>query len=243
MPLVEPPPRRRIRRWLAFAIVLGLALGCYAARRPLLLAVGDWLDVGSPPTRVDYIVSLPGNYNSRPFVAAAWVRAGLARQAWVLRTESLPADSPDPYDIGDYGITLRTLRRFGLTEQQIETLDGQTASTSDDVRLIAERLRREPRATVAIVTNDFHTRRARWTVSRAFADLPNRFIMVSTPTDWYGPDNWWQVREGAVAYLSEYLKLAGYWVAYGAGKWWLALLGGASAVALWRRRAARRTLA
>lgn len=236
MTSAEPTSVSRRRRLIVMLLAVALSLGAgYAYRTPLLSAVGHWLDVGSEPTSVDCIVTLPGEFNTRPFVAAAWMQAGLARQAWVLKSQYVDPTSTDPYDVGDGGISHLVLKKFGVSEDQIVVLEGRTVSTRDDAELIASRLKTDPRLTLAVVTSDFHTRRTRWVMSRVFADLPNRFIMVSAPTDMYGPDNWWQSQAGVTVYTSEYVKLLAYWGWYGAGKWWAAGACVLMAWCVWRR--------
>jgi uncharacterized SAM-binding protein YcdF (DUF218 family) len=72
------------------------------------------------------------------------------------------------------------------------------------------------------VTNDFHSRRARFVFREVIGDRANTLIVVSAPVDRFGPTDWWRSKEGMKIYLAEYLKLAYYVCRYGSGIAWLA---------------------
>lgn len=77
-------PRNRLMLWVRRLLVAGglmVVLACVHA--PVLHGAARWLDVGQKPVAVDYVVVLPGELNTRPFVAAALVNAGLARRVIV----------------------------------------------------------------------------------------------------------------------------------------------------------------
>ena len=92
-----------------------------------------------------------------------------------------------------------------------------------------------------MVTNDYHTRRARWIFNQVLGELTPQVSLVSIPCDEFPADRWWQYPAGAKAVVSEYLKLAFYVFRYGSGVYWV--LAGTASVAggwWWRRiRAAR----
>ena len=99
--------RRRRWRWLATGAVVIVAL--YAARGPLLSGLGRWLDVGARPTAADCAVLLPGEPNTRPFVAAALYRAGLVRQI-ILPRHLRRAVDQEGLRLADDEVVTRVLR-------------------------------------------------------------------------------------------------------------------------------------
>lgn len=71
---------RRLRRYLLVLVAATVALaGASWARGYLLPTLARWLDVGVAPQPADYLFVLPGGEDTRPFVAAALVKAGYAR--------------------------------------------------------------------------------------------------------------------------------------------------------------------
>jgi uncharacterized SAM-binding protein YcdF (DUF218 family) len=71
-------------------------------------------------------------------------------------------------------------------------------------------LQAEPGTTVAVVTSDFHTRRARAIFRRVLGERMERVHFVAAPTDGFGASDWWECEEGTITYLNEYAKLAFY---------------------------------
>src|SRR5438128_1901034 len=110
--------RSRLRGWLLAAAV-GLIL--YASRAHLLPPVARFLNVADPPQAVDYVMILGGDYETRPFVAAAWVRAGLAQQVLVPHVH-LSLDAQEGLIPHEQEILRRVLLACGLADQDIRLL-------------------------------------------------------------------------------------------------------------------------
>ena len=72
------------RRVVSGIVVLGVVLVVlWTVRAGPLRAMADFLDVGEHPRQSQYVMVLNGDENTRPFVAAALIKAGIARQALV----------------------------------------------------------------------------------------------------------------------------------------------------------------
>ena len=95
----------------------------------------------------------------------------------------------------------------GVPDDAIRILPGQCESTSDEARCLAQFLADKPHAIVAVVTTDYHTRRARWLFKRELGDGMANVFFVGVPTDGFTPDNWWCYEEGWTTYLHEYVKI------------------------------------
>ncbi len=228
--------KRRRLFWFSMAGVLLALAGLWTGRGWLLPPLAGWLDVGEPPQRVEYVMVLPGSADTRPFVAAAWVRAGLAQRVLIPTTVSSP-DVDDGVAPSSDEIIRRVLAARGVPAERIVTLPGQSNSTWNDAQALGRFLRSAPPDTrVAVVTNDYHTRRARWSFRRAVPEFRDQIRFVSAPTDSYDPAQWWRCREGFMAITSEYVKL----LIYAAGDPTVlavsAVLLVACVLLVWRRR-------
>jgi uncharacterized SAM-binding protein YcdF (DUF218 family) len=190
-------------------VLVGLT-GVWAARGWLLPPLAAWLDVGERPQRVDYVMVLPGDANSRPFVAAAWIRAGLADRVLVPVTVSSP-DVDDGISLSSDELLRRVLAARGVPKERITVLPGQSDSTWNDAQSLGRFLQSAaPGTRVAVVTSDYHTRRARWSFRRAVPEFRHQIRFVSAPTDRYDPTQWWRCHAGFMAITSEYVKFAIY---------------------------------
>lgn len=196
------------RRWrLGCGVLLALLVGLYLGHPWLLAGAARFLDVSEPPQPTDYVLVLGGGSDTRPFVAAALVNRGLARQVLVPRVkpyaEVEQGDRPS-----EETITCGVLRARGVPEDAIILLDGACASTRDEAAALARFLDGQPGMTVAVVTTDYHTRRARAIFRKVLGERAAGLHFVAAPSDGYDAGNWWRFEDGFVAYSNEYVKLA-----------------------------------
>ena len=159
-------------RWAGLSLVLvclaGLVLWARADR--VLPAAGHWLDVGSPPQRVDAVFILPGDQQVRPFVAATLIKKGYADLA--LFPKNRPsAETAASGRIPAEEVIRRVLEHRGLDAGQMQLLAGDTISTEDDLRALGRYLHEHPQARVAVVTSHYHTRRTRLLTRRLLGEL------------------------------------------------------------------------
>jgi len=206
---------------------LGVAVVLAALAAVALLGAGRVMVVADPlPPRADAIVILAGSVPDRTLEAADLYRARLAPRVVVTR-ERLPRGQaalrargvrlPE----GDE-LTVRALHELGVPPGAIVVLRRRAASTESEARTIARwacahRLRR-----FIVVTSRAHSRRARLILRQALgagialAMRPSRY-------DAFAPARWWHVRRDAKLILSEYEKLANYWLTE---SWRIAPCGG-----------------
>jgi uncharacterized SAM-binding protein YcdF (DUF218 family) len=230
----------RRRRFLV-ALLLGAVVlaSCWAVHPCLLRAAADWLDVGQQPRPADYVMVLNGGEDTRPFAAAALVKAGWARRALVAEVAPTPEvidGIVPPY----HEINRQVLLKRGVPAADVSILPGAAAATYDEAVALAAFLQNRPDARVLVVTNDCHTRRSRWVFARVLADRAGQVSFVSAPTDEFPMDRWWQSQIGFQSIATEFPKLAFYAATYGCLGYWLAACGALALVAGWIRRRERR---
>jgi uncharacterized SAM-binding protein YcdF (DUF218 family) len=219
----------------------------YAARRPLLVAACRWLDVGRGPRPADYVMVLGGGVTTRPFAAALLVKRHLAREVLVPRqwndAEAVHWTVPPEQEL-----TRQVLLRRGVPASRIHLIGEGVVSTFDEALALAGFLRTRPSARVMVVTDDFHTRRARWALARVVEHPADRLTIIAIAGDDFTPENWWRTSAGRLQVTGEYWKLLYYQFRYGDGVVWLlvaglALAGSCYGRSLLRRRRAKARLA
>jgi uncharacterized SAM-binding protein YcdF (DUF218 family) len=200
------------RRFWILLLVAGLLTGLYLTRAAVLPAVASWLDVGQPPQRADAIMLLTGDVETRPFAAAVLWKAGWAPRVLVTMVASRPEKEFVP---PEHELNLRVLRACGVPAEDIVLLQGQAVSTRDEAQALAEHLAAAPGQRLLVVTNGYHTRRARWILNRLLGSRAARITLISVRPDEFPPETWWQDEKGFSVILGEYLKLGFYGLRYG----------------------------
>lgn len=203
---------QRVRRLLLLGLVLALLL-LYVARERVLYSAAHFLDVSETPAGTDYVMVLGGHVQTRPFVAAALLKAGLAHKALVATIlcsgDDLGGTLPPEQDV------IRTvLVHQGVSPGAVIILPNGCASTFDEARALAEFLESQPTASVTVVTSSQHTRRTRWIFRRVLGPRAAQVHFLGVPLDGFDETNWWHFEAGVCTYLSEYAKLAFYLVRY-----------------------------
>jgi uncharacterized SAM-binding protein YcdF (DUF218 family) len=196
---------------LALAAVL---LGLYVGRHRVLPALARFLDVSEPAQATDYVMVLGGDLETRPFAAAAFLRAGLARKALMANIQP-SVDSLDGIVASEQDLIRAVLVRQGVAPDAIGRLPGKECrSTFDEACALAEFLAAEPDSSVTVVTSSYHTRRVRMIFRKVLGERAVRVHFRGVPSDGFNENNWWHFEGGLLAYLNEYLKLAFYLVRY-----------------------------
>jgi len=94
----------------------------------------------------------------------------------------------------------------------IELLCSQrwVAGTWAEAILLCERIRAEGYREIVIVTDAFHTRRARWTFRNVVGDENVSFTCAATPFSLRLVDIWWRSEYALVQVFIEYIKFIHY---------------------------------
>lgn len=200
--------------YILAAAVLALIV-LYSARRRVLRTTARLLVVNDAAASCDAIVLLNGNISTRAYRAAELHRRTgapilMARLADTeeVRIGVLP-------NITDATRDLLLHRGAPADSVRVVSSDRWIAGTWAEAMLLAERIRAAGWREVAIVTDAFHTRRARWTFRTAMAGEPVVFTCAATPFSLGLIDRWWRSEYGVVQVIIEYIKLIYYRFAYG----------------------------
>jgi uncharacterized SAM-binding protein YcdF (DUF218 family) len=198
---------------LFFIVLLGvLILSAWASARGLIVRVPG-------AERADAIAVLSGSevYRERDEYAAELFKAG--RAARVVLTND---DEPGGWSQERQRTMLfveraqEALTRAGVPPQSIEVAPGSVASTYDEAATLAAYARARGWRSVIVVTSGYHSRRAWWTLRRAFAGSGVRVGLepvtagAQSPSPW----TWWASAAGWRMVAGEYVKLVYYRLHY-----------------------------
>ena len=230
----------RSRRWVVIAVLAGMLCAVvFGLRERIFPGIGSYLDVGRRPRITEFVMVLPGDLKTRPFVAAGMVRHGLAKEVIIPTSVSSPLEQDNIIPSHDEAVR-QILNLRGVSNAQITLLEVESGSTWNDAESLREFLVDHQGAEVAIVSSDYHTRRVRWVFRRVLKQHFASVYFVSAPTDYIPPRHWWKSELGLRTYLAEYSKLLLYWARYGEPIFWTLVIGAGVVAVLVPRRSLRR---
>ncbi len=192
----------------ATVLVLLLSLGWWY-RAALLQGVARLWVISDEPVQADAIVILGGGLNTRPPAAAQLYHAGWSKQVLLMQPQRTKV-----VKLGlerDYGLLTRELLQAeNVPENVITIADPEVTSTFDEAKALKIWVTQHQAKRLLVVTDLFHTRRARWILNRQLKDTGVEVRMVAVPTLTYNISNWWQDEDGLIDFQNEVVKFAVY---------------------------------
>lgn len=195
--------------------------GAWSTRLRWLPAIGTALNISDPLSPAPVLLILPGSEETRPFVAAGLYKAGCADLVLMPVTRDNP-DVDDGVELSNAETTRQIIIRRGVLATQIVTLAGSSDSTLSDALALDRYFRESGVTDVIIITNAYHSRRARWVFRHVLPEHQHRLRFYSAPNG-FDARTWWTSRRGRQCVVSEWLK-RGYYLMYH-GRGWLWCVG------------------
>jgi len=195
-----------LRSCLVIAIILLLLVTPLG--RMLLRFGGNWLDVTQEKLpRADLIYVFAGGENERPQFAAQLFRNKLAPRIMTasgVRSAKLLAIGRKDTEADINGLILE---QNGVPATRIVKVP-HGSSTWDEANLLLRYTRRHKVRSIILVTSNYHTRRVRMTVKKAFRN--NRGIKLYVTSPQINPetdlDRWWKGEHDLITVNNEYVK-------------------------------------
>jgi uncharacterized SAM-binding protein YcdF (DUF218 family) len=212
---VKSPKEKSARRWRVLTVVVFCM-----AMWPLMAWVGaQLLIVKSELASADAIIVLSGSstYVERVDWAARLYREGRA-PVILLTNDSVSsgwnaAEQRNPYF---YELAARELQQRGVPPEKIQVIPEIVSSTYEEslgirAYAIAHKFKR-----LQVVTSEYHSRRARWSLRRAFKGSDIEVGVEGPPPGWQTPSpiTWWWHRQGWRVVAGEYAKMIYYQIRY-----------------------------
>lgn len=198
---MRKPGRGCLAVALAFVALAALAI---LGRRLWLPAVGRALVVADPlPAAADAVVPLAGG-DERSVYAARLFLAGHA--AWYAAANM---DLNLPGVRASYAELVRQEAVWqGVPAERVVLVPGTVATTCQEAEAVAGLARERGWRSLLVVTDPFHTRRARLCFRQALEGSGIVVAVRPVEPSWYDPESWWRTVDGQRDTWTEYLKLA-----------------------------------
>ncbi|MGB0036979.1 MAG: YdcF family protein [Candidatus Acidiferrales bacterium] len=187
---------------LLFLIFLAVVLVLlYLVRYPILRLAGNFWVVDEAPKASDAIIILGDDnyYADRAARAADLFKSSMAPRIVASGPFLRPyASIPEliQHDLADRGVAASAIVRF----------PHRADNTLEEARALSQLISSHGWKRVLVVTSNFHTRRARYILERAFPAGTELRIISARDTD-YDPDNWWRTRRGQKLFFHEFVGM------------------------------------
>lgn len=196
--IIRPRRLRRVMQVLLVVLVL-IILVLMLGRETWLVALGRFLVYRESPHPADAILVLGGGEGERCARAAALYHADYAPLVVASHQEendACPGTAPD-----------ERLESAGVPREAIRRLDNPRTTYEEAVQALALFQELGVRR-VLLVTDNYHSRRARTIFRDVFAGTGIAVTSVPSEPDWFNLDAWWQDEESSLAVFQEYGKFA-----------------------------------
>ena len=156
----------------------------------------------------DIIFVLLGGESTRPFHAADLYDQGFAPEI-VISQSQLPSEVQFKFYPSPTQAALYIFKEQGIPDSVIQIADFPqgVSSTRDEAKALNEYMNQHSVKSVIIVTDAFHTRRARYIFQKELWDESITIMMSPVPHWQFDETNWWNFEEGLITCNNEYLKL------------------------------------
>lgn len=197
-------------RGLKVALLLGVAAVLAATHALWLPAIGRFLVVSDPLAPADAILPLGGAGRTRTEAAARLYAQGWA--TWFVVTD-MPLNLPGVRErYAD--LVQREAVWNGVPELRIVQAPGLHRTTYSEALALRQLMTDRGWRTLIIVTDPYHTRRARMSFRDAFRGTDLTVTVYALEGSWWKPNAWWRDGDSLRETWTEYLKLLLYVLGY-----------------------------
>jgi uncharacterized SAM-binding protein YcdF (DUF218 family) len=203
------------RRFLVVGPLAATAVAAlvYAARQPVLTALGSFLVVRDAARPADAIVVLSGSLPDRMLEAVDLYQAHLAPRIIMTRGPALPGlailrqrggNVPEPHEEN-----LMIAQQLGVPAAAIALIPTPVSSTIAEAQLVVGHLHAQGLKSILLVTSKTHARRAAM-IFRQLAGDSVQIAVCPSPYDPFTAEGWWRERGIARRVVTEHAKLLYY---------------------------------
>lgn len=193
-------------------VVILISVCIYIAFIPVSLYIaGRYLVVSDNLQVSDVVIALGGDSGTdRLEKAVELYKAGMASAIIISDTQEMAYTGQD--------ITLylaNTAKEMGVPAEDIYVTEVIANTTLNEARATRKIMLRNDWTSCIVVTDPFHTRRARSFFRRDFKEHDLSVDVTYTSEHWFRPISWFTTREGIFLTQLEYIKY--FWVVLGGG--------------------------
>ena len=173
----------------------------------ILRSYADFFTVNNYKKGADAVLILGGSADTRAKKAIELFRNDYALEIIITHPKP-PIKEYENIIISDFDNLKDILNYENVNYKVVEDINGGARSTFDEARDLILFLKKHPFERVIIVTDNFHTRRAKYTFDKVFekSSCKTTIQVAGAPNQVYNESNWWKTERGLNAYGSEGFK-------------------------------------
>ena len=205
MAAASPGSGGRTHRYFSPRTCLLVFLTILALGYLLLRGLGAFLITGDSLKQPDGVVPLGGGSATRVTEAVRLIK--LYPRTTLILTE--PGEVQPGEGLGS-SFYRQVAIESGLSPHAILMTDGIQSSTHEEAAAVLRLMQAHSMKTVIVVTEPYHTQRARMIFRDAFKGSGLTVRVHPVADHWYRSDTWFLSLEGWRLTINEYVKMAGY---------------------------------
>ena len=201
---------RKKALWVVSFLVLVFAL-FLIFRKPLLTGYARLFSVHTATKGADAIVCLSGGKITRvPETLRLW-NQGYATSIYLTDEKKMNKEF-SKLETSNLKFAREVVRRMELnaTWEMIPSLENGATSTFDEAEDVLVYGKGKDWKRIIIVTDEFHTRRARYAFEKIFDGSGMEVEVAGAPNEVFSDDDWWQSDKGISCYVLETIKFPVY---------------------------------
>jgi len=191
--------------WLSISAVILLLLVSF---HPFILKnYANFFTVNNYSKGADAILILGGSADTRAKKAIELLENGYSNQILITHPSPKIVEYKNVY-VSDFDNLKHIIESEKIEFKIIEDLKGGAKSTFDEARDLVNYTKQHKLKRVIIVTDNFHTRRAKYAFDKIFKELNCKTIIeiAGAENQIYTINNWWKTERGLDQYISEGFK-------------------------------------
>jgi len=205
---------KRTRTPLLILVLVILSAQLITAPDHLLTYAGHALQEYEPlPQNTDAIFILLGSAAPRAVYSATLFKEG---KAPLIAFGESAGNMVHEFDLmpREHEVVRTILLAMGVPDSCIVVLPDSVASTYDEASLLSDWAARERFERILAVTSSYHSRRAKWILTKFMTPLEIEVQIAAVPAPAVDWEKWWLNEDGLVTVFNEAVKTAYYRIKY-----------------------------
>ena len=177
----------------------------------LLTTYANFFSINNYEKGAGAIIILGGSADTRAKKGIELLKNGYSNRLLITKPAS-PIREYSEIMVDDF-VNLKTiLKHENIDFEIVEDINNGAKSTFDEARDLVFYLRKNNMKRIIIVTDSFHTRRAKYAIDKVFKIYNCNVIVqiAGAKNQIYDETNWWKTERGLNAYISEIFKYVFY---------------------------------